>query len=195
MPRFRPALWFTLLAACLLLAAAPALAVPITYQVVSGIGFSQLDPADKSGYIGDVYGDLTMDHDASTDTFSFVSSTVWLDSTEYLFTITGGFMHADGGGTLDFDLIGVGEYAQTASFYFQGGAPVCCGPNGPNFATTNQIKLFGSSVPGPSGFIPVNINMTANVGGAPAMPEPSAALVFGIGALFVRTAIRRRATR
>lgn len=178
-------------AACLFVAA-PALALPITYQVESGIGFSRIDATDKTGYLGDLHGEITLDYQAGTDTFSFLSSTVWLDSKEYLFEITGGLIHGDGAGSLDFDLVGLPEFAQTSSFFFQGGDPVCCGPDGPNYANTGEIKLYGSSPGTLGGASPVNINMTATSTSASPMPEPSAALTFAAGALLVSGAVRRR---
>ena len=186
MPRTDPAFWITLLAACSLLAAAPALAVPISYEVQSGLGYSRLDASDKTEYLGKVHGELTLDYDAGADTFTFLSSTVWLDSTLYTLSITDGLLHGDGEGTLDFDLTGSGQFAQSGTLVFHGGVPVCCGPDGPNYATANYIRLYGASIGVPDA-PPITLNFAAGV----PMPEPSAALVFLTGVLFVRRAIVR----
>jgi hypothetical protein len=186
-----PTLLASLIAAISLLAAGPALAVPITYQVDSGIGYSQLNAASKVDHVGSIYGDITMDYDASADTFTVLTSNVWLDSPDYLFDITGGVLHGDGAGYLDFTMVGTGEYAQTASFTFIGGPPICCGVGGPNYATVPQFNLWGSSSgANPIGATPVAITIVGN--SASPMPEPSAALVFGVGLLFVQSAVRRR---
>ena len=90
---------------------------------------------------------------------------------------------------MDFDLVGAGEFAQSATFFFQGGAPVCCGPDGPNYARVDRIHLYSIS---DSPTAPVQIDFAAPSGGSSPMPEPSAAVVFAAGALFVHSAIRRR---
>lgn len=62
--------------------------------------------------IGSLSGTLTLDYNG-IDSYSFLASTVSLVSATYSFSITGGLLHTDGGGSLDFVLSGAGPYAQS----------------------------------------------------------------------------------
>jgi len=186
-----PAARLLLLAGTCLLVAAPAFALPITYEVESGIGYSGLGAADKSLHLGNLFGEITLDYDADGDAFSFLHSSVWLDSKEYSFEIVDFELRGDGAGRMDFSLVGTGEYAQAGSFFFQGGEPVCCGPDGPNYGTPARLRLFGVGNAGDeSKASPVEIDFVAR--SASPMPEPSAAVVFAAGALLCHGALRRR---
>ena len=186
--------------ACLILAS-PALAVPIVFELQSGVengfGFSGLHDADDSSpmsgsHIGSLSGDLTLDYDG-VDTYSFLASTVSLASATYSFTITGGTLHTDGSGFLDFVLAGAGPYAQVASIVFAGGAPVCCGADGPNRVSPTELRLWGASNIAPSGGVAgVSKRIGMDLGAAAPVPEPSAALLFAVGALVMRGAAQRK---
>ena len=189
-----------LLAGACLLLASPALAVPIVFQLESGVeagfGFSSLHDADDStpmsgASLGSLSGTLTLDYDG-IDTYSFISSTVSLASSSYRFELTGGELHSDGGGFLDFVLAGAGPYAQTASIVFSGGAPVCCGADGPNRVSPDELRLWGASNIPTSGGVRGEAKRIGMDLGASPVPEPSAALVFAVGALMMQRAVRHR---
>jgi len=196
-------LTFTLAISALLFAASPALAMSITYQIESGtesgFGFSGLHDADDSSpmsgsSLGSLKGSLVLDYDAGLGTYDFVSSTVSLNSTDYTFALTGGQLSSDGGGALDFDLMGAGPYAQTGSIVFAGGAPVCCGVDGPNRIDPTEFRLWGASDIQVSSVTGGAKRIGMDLGGAAPVPEPSAALVFAAGLLVARGAAggRRR---
>ena len=187
-------------AACLFLAS-PALAVPIVFDLESGseggFRFSGLHDADDSSpmsgaSLGSLSGTLTLDYDG-VDTYSLLASTVSLASATYSFEITGGELHTDGSGHLDFNLTGAGAFAQTASIVFTGGAPVCCGAEGPNRVSPTELRLWGASnIPVSDGIAGSPKRIGMDLGASSAVPEPTAALVFAVGALVVRSGVRRR---
>ncbi len=186
--------------ACLFLAS-PALAVSIVFELQSGVeggfGFSSLHDADDSSpmsgaSLGSLSGTLTLDYDG-VDTYSFIASTVSLSSASYSFEITGGELHSDGGGYLDFILSGTGPYVQTASIEFAGGAPVCCGADGPNRVSPTEIRFWGlSNIPVSGGVDGYAKRIGMDLGAGSPIPEPTAALVFAVGALLVRGGIRNK---
>ncbi len=189
-----------LTAAAALLFAAPALAIPITYEVQQGVengfGFSGLHDADDStpmsgASLGDLYGTLTLDWDAGTNNYSFVSSTVWLDSKTYTFEIVGGVVNGSGSGFLSFVLEGDGPFAQEGEIAYSAGT-VCCSPSGPNYVDPTQLRLWGAvDIPPSAGVdgVPRRFGMDL---GASMIPEPSAAIVFALGSLVFHRAVRRR---
>jgi hypothetical protein len=189
-------------AACLLLAS-PAVAVPIVFQIESGVangfGFSGLHDADDSSpmsgaSLGSLSGTLTFDYDGA-DTYSFLASSVTLASAVYTFEITAGQLQSDGAGFLAFALTGAGPYAHTASIVYQGGAPVCCGADGPNWVTPTALRLWGASNIAPSGGVagaPKRIGMDLGGSAAIPVPEPSSALLFGAGMVMLQGTRRGR---
>jgi hypothetical protein len=192
----------SLSAAVLLLAASPALAVSISFDLQQGsqggFGYSSLHDADDSSpmsgpSLGSLSGTLVLDYDG-VDTYSFVSSTVVLASATYSFALTGGELMSDGGGYLGFDLTGAGPYAHSGSLLFTGGAPVCCGVDGPNRIDPTELRLWGASdirVSGGNSSLAKRIGMDLGAASNP-VPEPSAALAFVTGLLVVQRAVRRR---
>jgi hypothetical protein len=195
-------LMLTLATTALLLLASPALAVPIVFELQSGVehgfGFSSLHDADDStpmsgSNIGSLSGTLTLNYDG-VDSYSFVASTVSLASATYNFNITGGLLHTDGGGSLDFVLSGAGPYAQSASIVFAGGAPVCCGVNGPNRVSPTELRLWGASdIPVSGGVQGLSKRIGMDLGAAAnPVPEPNSALLFAVGALVLRGGLQRK---
>jgi hypothetical protein len=195
-------LMLTLATTALLLLASPALAVPIVFELQSGVehgfGFSSLHDADDStpmsgSNIGSLSGTLTLNYDG-VDSYSFVASTVSLASATYNFNITGGLLHTDGGGSLDFVLSGAGPYAQAASIVFAGGAPVCCGVNGPNRVSPTELRLWGASdIPVSGGVQGLSKRIGMDLGAAAnPVPEPNSALLFAVGALVLRGGLQRK---
>ena len=185
-----------------LMVASPALAMPISYELQSGseggFGFSSLHDADDStpmsgASLGSLSGTLVLDYDG-IDTFTFVSSSVTLASADYAFALNGGQLMSDGGGFLSFELTGAGPYAQSGAIIFSGGAPVCCGVDGPNRIDPTELRLWGASNGPISGGDPkLAKRFGMDLGGSAApIPEPSAALVFGVGLLVVQRSVRGR---
>jgi hypothetical protein len=69
---------------------------------------------------------------------------------------------------------------------------VCCGADGPNRVSPTELRLWGASNIPVSGGVdgyPKRIGMDL---GASPVPEPTAALVFAVGALVVQGGVRRK---
>ena len=205
---FKPAL----LASIALCMATPALAAPITYDILfgkqDGFAFSQVHDSEGTKHsegilLGGLSGTLTFDYDDESDIYTLVSSTAMLGSSDYKFVFTGGQIAGDGGGELDFALTGAGPYAQTSSFFFLGGKPICCSvTNGPNFIHPTDLRLRGETPAGDGLPLRLGIDLAGKASGilvptkppspTSAVPEPSAALVFALGCLLFGQAIRVR---
>lgn len=193
---------FFLAAACALALAAPASAVQITYEIQNGtdggLGFSLLHDSDDNSpmsgaSLGRLHGTLVFDYDMGLDEYTLLDSMVALDNATYDFAFTGGTLSGDGGGSLDFSLSGAGPFAQVSSFLFQGGPPICCGAGGPNFLTPEKIRLWGMSDIGISATTGGPKRLGIDLGAAP-VPEPSAAVVFGLGLVVVGAGMRQART-
>ena len=189
----------TLLLAGLIFVASNAHGAVIRYTLEQGVdggfGYSSVHDADDSTpmsgpIVGTLSGTMDFDYNAGTDLYTLVASDVIIDpASGYGFSFLGGSIQGNGIGSLDFELTGAGPFAQTSTILFAGPAPVCCGAGGPNFMTNGTMRLWGAStVPQGQGRIGVDLGGS----GAP-VPEPSAALVFGLGLLLASRRIRRRA--
>lgn len=185
--------------------ASAASATSIVYRIdsgeASGFEFSHL-MSEEGEIFGTLSGELVLDHDALAGTFSFVSSSVVLDSEYYDFAITGGSFDDVGRGHLDFSLAPLvqsapGHFNQANQLRFRGGDPHCCGTDGPNWVTPDALRLLGYSSPGEGERkIAIALGGSAHAlgsGGLAAVPEPASGLVFAIGALVLGRPGRRAA--
>jgi hypothetical protein len=183
--------------------ASAASATSIAYQIgsgaASGFEFSHL-MSEEGEVFGTLSGELVLDHDVVAGTFSFVSSSVTLDSEYYDFAITGGSFDDVGRGRLDFSLVALtqsapGGFGQVNELRFRGGDPRCCGTDGPNWVTPEGLRLLGYSSPGEGErTIAMALGGSASAagsGGIAAVPEPASGLVFAIGVLVLGRPGRR----
>ena len=186
---------------CTLIAIATALSIAgsasaytIDYTIIEsgsqgGFGYSSLHVAlPRCDYmcgstLSKLSGTLTLDFDGVN--YTALTSSTLSGTNGYELTILSGSVTAAGDGALDYQLT-KGAMSSTGSFAFDGSVSV--GPA--NSINPSFIALWGWNADPVFGDIGIDLG-----GPGASIPEPSAALVFGLGTLVVGRRVRRPQAR